>query len=239
VIAYHNSFLRQVRDAFASGNYYPALTAGCALGERILNHLILDLREEFRSTPEYKWVYRKDSFQDWELAISTLEAWQVLVPEAAAAFRELATLRHRSLHFNPETYATLRDDALAAFGALSRIVLHQFGAFGTCPWFIEGIAGTAFIKESYENNPFVRRYYLPLCPKVGSRFAWSADHGQWLAFDFIDYEGERAVSDDEFRELYNARDPHGLAPTALPAAAGVVCYGLRFTPHPMTVPSKT
>jgi len=48
VIAYHNSFLRRVRDAFASGNYYPALTAGCALGERILNHLILDLREEFR-----------------------------------------------------------------------------------------------------------------------------------------------------------------------------------------------
>jgi len=175
VIAYHNTFLRQVRDAFASGCYYPALTGGCALGERILNHLMLDLRGAFRGSPEYKRVYRKDSFQDWELAISTLEAWHVLVPEAAAAFRELAALRHRSLHFNPETYASLRDDALAAFGALMRIVQHQFGAFGTCPWFIEGIAGTAFIKQSYEGDPFIRRYYLPLCPKVGSMFAWSPD----------------------------------------------------------------
>lgn len=229
VIAHHNAFMRQVRDAFASGHYYPALTGACALGERILNHLILDLRAEFAGTEQYKRVYRKESFQDWELAIGTLEVWDVLVPEAAAAFRELATLRHRSLHFNPETYAQLRDDALAAFNALTRVVQHQFSAFGTCPWFITGIAGTCFIKQSYESNPFVRRYYLPLCPKVGPRFAWSADHGQWLAFDFIRYDDERDVTDEEFRDLYNERDPRSLAPTVLPAADGVIGMGLRLS----------
>jgi hypothetical protein len=229
VIAYHNAFLRQVRDAFASGYYYPALTGACALGERILNHLVLDLRDDFRGTPEYKVVHRKESFQDWELAVSTLEAWRVLVPAAAGSFRELAALRHRSLHFSTETYLRLREDALAAIGALMAVVQNQFSAFGTCPWFVPGTPGTCFIKHSYERDPFVRRYYLPLCPKVGPRFAWSADHGQWLAFDFVHYDGERDVTDEEFRDLYNERDPRSLAPTVLPAAEGVICMGLRLS----------
>src|SRR5450759_156894 len=44
VIAFHHSFLRQARDAFVVGAYYPSLTAACALAERVLNHLILALR---------------------------------------------------------------------------------------------------------------------------------------------------------------------------------------------------
>lgn len=212
VIAHHNVFLRQVRDAFVAGNYYPALTGGCALGERTLNHLLLDLREDFRTSAEYKRVYRKESFQDWELAISTLEAWNVLVPEAAAAFRELATLRHRSLHFNPETYLSLRDDALAAITALAVVVQRQFAAFGVCPWFIEGTAGICFIKKEWEENPFIRKYYLPLCPRVGFLYAWGTDRG-WRVFDFERYEGEREITDEEFRYLYNSRDPKACAPT--------------------------
>ena len=39
VISFHNSFLRQCRNAFVSGSYYPSLTGACALGERILNHM--------------------------------------------------------------------------------------------------------------------------------------------------------------------------------------------------------
>jgi hypothetical protein len=53
----------------------------------ILNHLLLDLREEFRGTPEYKQIHRKDSFDNWDLAIDTLEAWSVLLPDAAKGFR--------------------------------------------------------------------------------------------------------------------------------------------------------
>ena len=164
IIAHHNALLRQVRDAFVCGQYFPALTGACALGERILNHLLLDLRDDFRGTPEYKAVYRKESFQDWELAVSTLETWGVLESGAAAAFLALASLRHQSLHFNPQTYLRLRDDALAAIGNLMTIVQNPFSAFGSSPWFIRGTPGTCFIKQSYESNPFVRRYYLPLSP---------------------------------------------------------------------------
>src|SRR5262245_53677490 len=59
ILAFHNKFFDQVRNAFVVGAYYPALTAACALGERILNHLILLLREDFKATPEYKKVYDK------------------------------------------------------------------------------------------------------------------------------------------------------------------------------------
>jgi hypothetical protein len=34
VIAFHNKFMRQLRYAFVSEAYYPALTAACALGVR-------------------------------------------------------------------------------------------------------------------------------------------------------------------------------------------------------------
>jgi hypothetical protein len=77
LIAFHNKFLRQVRSAYVIGSYYAALTGACALGERILNHLVLRLRDYFKATDEYKKVYRKDSFDNWDLAINTLEAWGV------------------------------------------------------------------------------------------------------------------------------------------------------------------
>lgn len=69
VIAFHNRFLRQTRDAFTIGAYYPALTGTAALGERILNQLLIRLRGYYTGTPEFKKVYNKDSFQDWEAAI--------------------------------------------------------------------------------------------------------------------------------------------------------------------------
>ena len=111
IVAHHNILVRQVRDAFVAGQYYPALTGACALGERILNHLALDLRDEFRATPEFKSMYGKNSFDNWPRVIETLENWQVLQPQAAVALRELGQLRHRSLHFNPETVLNTREHA--------------------------------------------------------------------------------------------------------------------------------
>src|SRR6266542_1073426 len=87
ILAFHNRFLEQVRVAFIIGAYYPELTGACALGARILNQLILTLRDEFKSTAHYKRVYKKDSFDNWDLAIDTLEAWDVLLPEAVKEFR--------------------------------------------------------------------------------------------------------------------------------------------------------
>lgn len=202
VIAFHNKFLRQSREAFVVGAYYPALTAACALGERILNQLISHLREDYRTTPECRKVYRKNSFDNWDLAIETLEAWDVLLPDPAARFRELRDTRNRSLHFNPETEKNDRELALQAIRTLTSIVEGQFSAAGKQPWFIMGIKGATFVKKSFEEVPFVKRIILPTCPLVGPRHKLELKHGTWVIHDDHDY-GDEGITDEEFRDQFN------------------------------------
>ncbi|MCJ2140400.1 MULTISPECIES: hypothetical protein [unclassified Methylobacterium] len=130
VLSYHNRFFTQTRDAFVQGAYYPALLSACALGERTLNHLVLDLRDDYADTPEHAAVAADRAFSNWRLMIATLEAWQVLDQEVVDLFRTLSRLRNRAVHFNPATYVSARDDALAAITCLRDIVEKQFGAFG-------------------------------------------------------------------------------------------------------------
>jgi len=208
LIAYHNQFYHQAREAFIIGSYYPALVAACALGERILNHMILDLREDFKSSAHYRRVYRKDSFDDWNFATDVLSDWNILVQDVADHFLELGRLRHRSLHFNPETYRVLRQDALAALKLVGNIVSKQFGFFGHQPWFIEGTAGAQFIKKSYETHPFVRKYLIPQSGFVGVLYGMErrAD-GHWQHLDLADY-GDGLMLDEEFAKAFGERDPN-------------------------------
>jgi hypothetical protein len=97
ILAFHNKFFEQIRVSFVMGGYYPALTAACALGERILNHLILILRDDFKATPQYKRVYKKDSFDNWDIAIDTLAAWDILLPDVATEFRKLRDRRNLNI----------------------------------------------------------------------------------------------------------------------------------------------
>ncbi len=46
--------LCEIVDAYCCGQFYPAMTSAGALGERILNRLLLKTRAHYRSTPEYK-----------------------------------------------------------------------------------------------------------------------------------------------------------------------------------------
>jgi hypothetical protein len=201
IVAFHNKFLRQARDSFVMGAYYPALTASCALGERILNHLILLLRDDFASTPEYKRVYSKKSFDNWDIPIDTLEAWEVLVPEAANAFRELRDLRNRSLHFQPDTDANDRELALDALQKLKRVVSAQFPAFGPASWLIPNAIGIPLIRRSWEQNPFVAKVVLPCCVLVGPAHELQSGPGGFAVSDPSVYP-DKNISDDEFVAMY-------------------------------------
>jgi len=167
IVAFHNEFFRQVRSAFVTEAYYPSLTGACALGERILNHLILTLRDEFKARPEYKRVYKKGSFDNWDVVVDTLESWGVLMAPVATAFRKLASIRNQSLHFEAGLEMRVRDTALQAIGTLREIVSHQFSALGPQPWFIASTPGASFIKRTYESDPFVKHVYIPRCAYVG------------------------------------------------------------------------
>ncbi|MFA5240514.1 MAG: hypothetical protein WC476_12515 [Phycisphaerae bacterium] len=202
VIAFHNVFFRQSREAFVIGSYYPALTSACALGERILNQLILHLRDYFKLSPEYKKVYRKDSFDDWDLAINVLENWKVLLPSTAQSFRELKAIRNASLHFNPETDTNTRQTAKEAIKKLSAIIQEQFAGFGKQPWFIPCRKGTTFVRKDWENNPFVKEIILPNCYLVGYKHKLDQKNGKWIVHDDYSYNLNEILSDEKFIELF-------------------------------------
>jgi hypothetical protein len=201
VIAFHNNFLRQARDAFVVEAYYPALTASCALGERILNQLIIHLREDFKATEEYKKIYRKDSFDNWDLAIDTLESWDVLLPKVISYFRELKNIRNSALHFNPETDVDDRKKALEALRKLTEIIQGQFAGFGIQPWYIPKAKGISVIKKDAEGLPFVRRILLPSCCLVGYKHKLKHNNGKWLVDDNHDYIGD-GLTDKEYIKLF-------------------------------------
>ena len=176
ILAFHNRFYEQIRTSFVMGSYYPALTASCSLGERILNYLLLVLRDDYKHTPEYKTVHRKDSFDNWNVPIDVLESWGILLPEVAKQFRILRDMRHEAIHFRPEVDRNDRELALEAIQCLREIIRCQFSAFGPQPWFITGIPGEIYIKKNWESNPFIQKVYLRNCP---SRRTKEPDRGTY------------------------------------------------------------
>ena len=190
VVAYHTHFFRQVRNAFVIRSYYPALTGACALGERILNHLIRALRDDFKSTAEYKTVYDKVSFDNWAVAIDVLDSWGVLLPDIAASFRKLAQERNKALHFRPETDDNARELALGAIRILASIIEKQFGSLSAGPWYMDDTPGESYLKHDAEALPFVKRVIIPSASAlhVGPlhEIAMSDSTGLWVVTEVGD-----------------------------------------------------
>jgi hypothetical protein len=214
LLTYHNQFHDQARRSFVAGFYYPALVAACALGERILNHLVLDLRDNFKSSEHYRKVYRKDSFDNWAFVVTVLTDWKVLVDDVGAEFLLLGELRNRSVHFDPDTYRSLREDALAALQRLNAIIAKQFGYFGIQPWFIENTPGAQFVKRTYETVPFVRTYIIPRSGFIGPLYGMDLSQAGWQHLDYADY-GDGQLSDEEFAARYRERDPDKVVSRAM------------------------
>lgn len=229
IVSYHNEFYHQIRYSFCHGYYYPSLVAASALGERILNHLILDLRDEFTHTAEYKDIYKKKSFDKWSVPIAALQAWGVFQhDEVGKLFQTLGEIRNRSIHFNTSTYRNLRADALEAIQALSKIIRLQFGFFAEQKWAIPGTQGHAFISKEAESDAFIRRYYLPQCPLVGPYFSIKFEGNDILFFDFESYD-EPSTTDELFAERFNNRDVSKIAPSDSPVLSGIVCQRINYT----------
>jgi len=170
---------------------------------------MLGLREFYKNTPEYKKVYDKHSFDDWNLAINTLESWDILLPDVVKNYKNLADLRNKkAIHFNPETDSNDRELALQAIKLLSEIVGDQFSGFGPQPWFITNIPGEIYIKKDWETNPFVKTVYIPNCLLLGPYYTFSDfDYsiGGFIVKDenYDDVE----ISDEEFATLRKQGKP--------------------------------
>lgn len=199
IIAFHNKFFKQVRDSFVIGSYFPSLTGVCSLAERILNYLVLVLRTDYSSTPEYKKIYKQKSFTDWDLMIDTLKTWDILLPNVIANFKDLKMIRNNNaIHFDPNIEQKDRNLALKAIRLMSEIIGSQFGFYGTQPWFITNTKGSFYIKKSWESKPFIKRIYIPNCVYVGPfHTVTMTTEIKMKTVDKYPYENKE-VTDEEF-----------------------------------------
>lgn len=196
VLAFHNKFLNQIRNSYVVGSYYPALTGAAALGERILNYMMLLLREYHRDAPEYKKLYRKKSFDNWDTAIDALESWGELLPSAAEKFRGLNGKRNNAIHFNPETDRNDKELALDAILLLQETIQIQFSSFGAQLWCFN-VPGETYIKKEWEDKPFVKEVFVPNSILVGPRNKIIEVMPRMVVDDQQEYP-DKEITDEEF-----------------------------------------
>lgn len=213
----HSLFLDQVRDSFTFGAYYPALVGACALGERILNEMVIRLRGSYATHPATtKAVAINKSFPDWATCIDALVKWGVIDDPLGTKFNNLRKFRNRSVHYGTHLAdSDARDDALTAIMLIQDIIQLLFQPYGGPPRFIVGTSGHTFLSLSSENEPFVREFLLPRAVLVSPTFDMPFNMAEgW--FDVLDDETyqERfpTLNDEEFAK--HRRDPrrfiHGL-----------------------------
>ncbi|CNH18608.1 hypothetical protein AWC00_25985 [Mycobacterium conspicuum] len=174
VVAQHTEFLHQVRVSFVAGAYYPSLTASGALGERILNQLIITMRDDF---PKSRKVTVPESFDDWDKAVEILrDDWGVLDEHTAKAFLKLKAIRHRSVHYSPALdWSTGRDQALEAIGVLQEIITALFSPIGPSPWLLNQAPGEFYVALDKETAPVVKHFLIPASVLVSPNHHWSPD----------------------------------------------------------------
>jgi hypothetical protein len=199
VIAPHNDLVTETRSAFVFGTYYSALLGTVGLGERILNDLILTLRDAHADQPVTRRVAQKNSIDDWGRAIKILTAWQVLDQTNAARYRRLAKLRNDAVHYRRGVEARARSSALEAMCLLSQVISHVFAPIGGPPRFIAGTSGNVFLAISSESDPLVQKYFIPSSVLVSPDFEFrNSLHEVWDEQDYSLINSVDDLTDEEF-----------------------------------------
>lgn len=211
VAALHNLFMAQIRTAFVAGAYYPALVGAGALGERMLNQLVVLLRGDYEGHPATtddiaKWR----SFTKWGQCTDALAGWGVLSDELVDQFLGLEKLRHRAVHYNRGLDGTdARDAAVTAILLIQDIIQELFPPLGGPPRFIEGTTGHSYLSLDAESQPLIKHFYLPASVLVSPRYEMSATRQEdgspwWDVHDDGDYQVRYpALTDAEFAEHCN------------------------------------
>lgn len=203
VTARHNLFLKHIRTSFVAGAYYASLVAAGALGERILNQLVVTLRGDFESHPATAKVAKKSSFQNWHTPLRSLQDWGVIDREVEQEFRKLGELRNQALHFDsrlPLDGTDARAAALDAVTLVQSIIGSIFAPHGGPPVYIAGTPGESFIAIERETDPLIKRFFIPICALVSPDHQWRhVSNGAGETFDDETYhERFPSLSDSEF-----------------------------------------
>lgn len=240
VVFEHTPRVWQIRDAYVTGAHYPALTASCAVGEKILNHMVMTLRKHYPNQTKMTSVYEAGSISNWHTAIQALEDWKVLRTGVGTAFRKLSAIRNRALHLDPRKKRDDRSEASSAIQLLKEILESQFGTWGQHEWFIRGTIGMLFISKEWERHPFVASYYLPNTIPVSPYFRMiSQPDSLWGVVDRIDLPSADTVTDEVFARAYNSRSPSDLVSDAVPMAENLRAHLLIPGQRPLLATLET
>ena len=205
VVALHNTYLDEVRAAFVEGCYCPALLGACGLGERILNQLVLRLRDEYADHEATRFVATRQSIDKWDRCIRALTGWGVFDDGVAREYRELMRQRHAAVHYRSELDdGRARGPVLAAVCRISELVERVFSPIADTRYYFTGPIGRSYIRLETEKLPFVKHFILPACALVSPRYRFHANPTTDGGFDIYDdpnYGVDYApLSDDEFAD---------------------------------------
>jgi hypothetical protein len=201
VVDEHTHLLEDIERAYVAGGLYAALTGACCLGERIFNQIILRIRESYKSHPQYKYVFRSGSINDWNLGLDTLREWNILTEPTENMYRRLYKLRTEAVHFQDKDQI-LEPMAKEGIELINGIVTDLFG-LGPENKFVSWceVPGEIYLHKEYENTPFVREFYLSSAVLVGYKHTVesTSDLG-FVARDDNSYP-DTEISDAEFVRL--------------------------------------
>lgn len=193
-----HELLREAESAYIHGDYYPALTSACCLGERILNHLVIGLRGYFTSSPRYKEIARKNSFRNWNRLIEILSDWRVLNDDMAQQFEELLSLRNPAVHFG--SLNDRQNKASQAVGGVYSVTSKMFGMdsghFFECE-------GEFYIPKDKIEEPLVKEFIVPHCYLLGYKHRVENRDGKPTIVDDETYH-DIQLTDQKFAELRKA-----------------------------------
>jgi hypothetical protein len=206
-IGWHIHLWLEVRHAFVSGAYFPAAVSAGALGERILNHLLVDLADDCASDDDRRLI-AKEKAPTYGAALRILRRWAVLEPRAVQEFDRLRSLRNSLVHFDPALYEDLRGRSLEAVTALRDAIDSQFGVL-VPRRLIHGTPGAMFARKDVEAEPFFQHYIKPVALYVSPRHSIDLDQttGRWAVSVEEPVEAD-VDSDEEFvRQLQYIASP--------------------------------
>ncbi len=191
------NILNEIRDSYISGYLYAALTASCCLGERILNTLIIRLRDHYKKSRRYKWAKKSDSLTDWKQCIDTLLVWNVFSEDTGNDFRKLLDIRHESIHFDK-----LLDVEAKSTKTANLIMKITNDLFGVNDLNFFWTPGVPFVRKHRESEPIVRMFILPNCARVTYKHTveLGAEIGKFIILDDQSVP-HKEVTDEEFIEL--------------------------------------
>lgn len=202
VVDEHTHLLEDIEDAYVLGSLYSALTGACCLGERIINQIIIRIRESYRASEQYKKICNKDSINDWSLGIETLKEWKIIDTDTEAKYRRLGKLRTDAVHFQNKVQ-NLERMAQEAIELINQIVSDLFGLDekkkDMLIWF--EVPGEIFLRKEIEQDPFIKAFYIPAARSAGYKHTiGTTANGEWFIEDNNAYP-ETDIPDDEFVRL--------------------------------------